>query len=429
MRSDARTPRVHLAVDNCFASKRWTRPSQWMELVRDLGLRCVEASADTEADPLYCGEDYMARWGEEVARCQDETGARVVNLYSGHGTYTTLGLGHTEESVRRRMLELWIKPMVRTAARLGAGLGFYCHAFADEVLQEPSTYAAKIEQLHAQLVEVAAFAAAAGVTIGVEQMYSPHQYPWTIEGARELIHRVFQVGGHPLYITIDTGHQTGQRRFRRPEASIIVERASDASGPAAAQRSGDLRPSAVAGLWLGSREAHARFERCVVQGTGLSSQDLAFLAEDMDRHPFLFSSPRDSDPYGWIQDLGRFSPIVHLQQVTGASSSHLPFTEATNRSGIIHPQKVLASLRESCQRALPAGFPPPPEDLYLTLEIFAGTAETPSEILGKLRESVGFWRRYVPEDGVRLEDLDVPGIPDRPAPDRPASDRPAPDRP
>ncbi|HET6485799.1 MAG TPA: TIM barrel protein [Spirochaetia bacterium] len=400
MPSDARSARVHLAVDNCFASKRWTRPYQWMELVRDLGLRCVEASADTEADPLYCGEDYMARWAEEVSRSGDATGVRVVNLYSGHGTYTTLGLGHTDERVRRRMLELWIKPMVRTAASLRAGLGFYCHAFDDEVLQDPGTYAAKMDELNGELAEVAAFAAAEGVTVGVEQMYSPHQYPWTIEGARDLILRVSQAGGHPLYITIDTGHQTGQRRFRRPDASTIVERAS--SGPAAS----------ASAPWLGSRDAQARFERCAADGRGVSSGDLAFLAEDMDRHPFLFSSPRDSDPYAWIEDLGRFSPIVHLQQVTGASSSHLPFTEANNRSGAIQPDKVLASLRASCESPVPPGFPPPPEDLYLTLEIFAGTAETPSEILAKLRESARFWRRYVPEDGLPLAEL--AGVPGRP---------------
>ncbi len=424
MGSDARTPRVHLAVDNCFASKRWTRPTQWMELVRDLGLRCVEASADTEADPLYCGEDYMARWGEEVARCQDDTGVRVVNLYSGHGTYTTLGLGHTEESVRRRMLELWIKPMVRTAARLRAGLGFYCHAFADEVLQEPSTYAAKIEQLHAQLVEVAAFAAAAGVTVGVEQMYSPHQYPWTIEGARELIHQVFQAGGHPLYITIDTGHQTGQRRFRRPEASIIVERASDASGPDAAPRSGDLPSSAGPAFGL----VPARRTRA---SSGAWRKGRAFPAGTWPSWPRTWTATRSSSPLRGtrIPTGGSRTWDVSLRSCTSSRSRALPLptflspkppTEAASstRRRSWHPFGNRA--RGRC----PAGFPPPPEDLYLTLEIFADTAETPSEILGKLRESVRFWRRYVPEDGVRLEDLDVPGVLDRPAPERPVPDRP-----
>src|SRR5208337_321025 len=95
-------PRVYLAIDNCFASKRWTQPMEWMEFVQRAGLNHVEASADTEADPLSCGEEYMKDWTEEVARCEKSTGVKVVNLYSGHGTYTTLGLCHTDKRVRQR---------------------------------------------------------------------------------------------------------------------------------------------------------------------------------------------------------------------------------------------------------------------------------------------------------------------------------------
>jgi sugar phosphate isomerase/epimerase len=395
MPSDARSPRVFLTIDNCFASKRWTRPGQWMELVRQLGLGFVEASADTEADPLYCGEDYMERWVEEVARCEQASGVKVVNLYSGHGTYTTLGLGHTEESVRRRMLERWVKPMVRAAAGLKAGLGFYCHAFPDEVLQDPDSYAEQLAQLSGLLSEVAAYGKSQGVAaVGVEQMYSPHQVPWTIEGARDLIRRVFGEGGAPLYITIDTGHQTGQARFARPDPSTIVARARAARDTAGA-----------VGPWLGSRKAADRFEQCARNGVALSGRDLDFLLDDMDRHPFLFSAPQDADTYAWLGALGCFSPIVHLQQVTGASSSHLPFTAGTNRAGIIHADKVLQSLLESYQQVPENDLPPRAKEIYLTLEIFAGTAETPGEILAKLRESVGYWRGYVPQDGMSLESL------------------------
>lgn len=392
MRSDARSPRVFLTIDNCFASKRWTRPSQWMELVRQLGLGFVEASADTEADPLYCGEDYMERWVEEVSRCEGASGVKVANLYSGHGTYTTLGLGHTEESVRRRMLEQWVKPMIRAAAGLKAGLGFYCHAFPDEVLQDPDSYAEKLEQLCGQLSEVAAYAKSQGAAlVGVEQMYSPHQVPWTIEGARDLIRRVYRTSGAPLYLTIDTGHQTGQARFARPEPSAIVAWAHAgrvAAGPG--------------GPWLGSRKAQDRFKQC--RGA-VSSRDLDSLRDDMDHHPFLFSAPQDADTYAWLGALGCFSPIVHLQQVTGSSSSHLPFTAGTNRTGIIHADKVLRSLLESYRQAPRDDLPAPAKEIYLTLEIFAGAAETPGEIHSKLSESVAYWREYVPRDGMSLESL------------------------
>ena len=96
-------PRIHLAIDNCFASKRWTEPREWLALASSMGLRNVEASADTEADPLYMGSEYMADWIGEVTRCEKDSGVKVVNLYSGHGTYTTLGLGHQDCRVRDRM--------------------------------------------------------------------------------------------------------------------------------------------------------------------------------------------------------------------------------------------------------------------------------------------------------------------------------------
>lgn len=41
-------PRIHLAVDNCFASKRWTKPAEWMQIAYDAGITCIEASADNE---------------------------------------------------------------------------------------------------------------------------------------------------------------------------------------------------------------------------------------------------------------------------------------------------------------------------------------------------------------------------------------------
>jgi sugar phosphate isomerase/epimerase len=230
-------PKVFLAIDNCFASKRWTRPREWLPLVRDLGLEYVEASADTEADPLYCGEAYMNDWAQEVARNEAASGVTVVNLYSGHGTYTTLGLGHTDVRVRQRMLEMWITPMVRLAAQLKAGLGFYCHAFPLSTLQDPQEFRRAIEDLYAQLAQVARLASAQGVTVGVEQMYSPHQWPWTIDGAADLVRRVSEKAGAPLYLTLDTGHQTGQQRFLRPD-----RRALDGVAP---------RTDGAADIWLG----------------------------------------------------------------------------------------------------------------------------------------------------------------------------------
>ena len=72
------SPRIFLAIDNCFAYKRWTASARY--------------------------------------------GPRVVNIYSGHGTYSTLGLGHPDQRVRDVMHRKWMEPMMDAAADLGAGL-------------------------------------------------------------------------------------------------------------------------------------------------------------------------------------------------------------------------------------------------------------------------------------------------------------------
>ena len=64
--------------------------------------------------------------------------------------------------------------------------GFFCHAFPQNILQEPALYYKAESDLTAKLAELASKAEERKVTLGVEQMYSPHQIPWTIDGAENL---------------------------------------------------------------------------------------------------------------------------------------------------------------------------------------------------------------------------------------------------
>jgi len=400
-RGSVKSPRIFLAIDNCFASKRWTRPKEWIELIAGLGVRCIEASADTECDPLYTTGDYLDDWTAEAVDACASSGARIANLYSGHGTYATLGLAHTDRRVRDHIQNNWLKPMARRAAALGAGLGFFCHAFPDVTLQEPERYRIAEDDLMARLAEVAAYCEEVGAQpLSVEQMYSPHQIPWTIPGAESLMRSVYERRGSPLYLTIDTGHQTGQRRYLRPTTG-------DLQAAMRRAREGESSP----GLWLGSRRAHELFA-AAVNGTSGRARDgvaeegvIADILAEADLHPFLFAGSDDGDPYRWLERLGCYAPIVHLQQTDGSSSSHRPFTEAHNRRGIVSPERVLRSLAQSYARESARGMPPRCEEIYLTLEIFAGTGETVYEIERGMRESVEYWRRYIPSDGVILSSI------------------------
>lgn len=326
-------PRIHLSLDTCFAKKRWPMPEDWAPVVRDLGVRYVELSADTEADPMYHGEAYLARWDARVMAACEKHGLAVGSLYSGHGSYTTMGLLHPDPEIVQRMLTLWVQATLKRAAAYGAEFGFFFHAIAEADLQDPSRYAARLRDLENRLVQVATMAAEAGARAGLEQMYSPNQPPWTISGAEQLLAGVLKRAGAPLYLTIDTGHASGQRQF---------------SG----------------------------------------------------------AVPADSDPYAWIRALGTVSPIVHLQQTDGLRSAHWPFTAERNAQGIIRPQKLLTALSEAwAERGARPGLPPAVEDIYLTLEMFAGTAQSSDQLLDEISASVAYWREAIPRDGMRLSEL------------------------
>lgn len=389
------SPKIYLAVDNCFASKRWTKPSEWMEIVNDIGLCYVEASADNEVDPLYTTPEYLENWIKEVKEYSDRTDIRVANLYSGHGTYATLGLAHTDKRIRDHMLNEWLKKMLKTAINLEAGMGFFCHAFSDSVLQDPEMYWKAEEELYLALAELAASAGNYDLgCLGVEQMYTPNQIPWTILGAKKLIKRVYELGKIEFYITIDTGHQSAQRKFLRPSYEKIKELIR-------LYKNGDR----VNNLWFGPKTAYDLFYKAVDAAVIDEDTIINNIEYEMDKDPYLFSNYEDGDPYLWLEKLGCYSPIIHLQQTPGNTSSHQPFTKEYNKNGIIHGDRVLKAIKASYEQIPEKGMPIMCEKIYLTLEIFSGTAEINEDIIYKLKESVKYWRNFIPADGLSLDEL------------------------
>ncbi len=337
-------PRIYLSLDTCFAKKRWAMPEDWAPVIADLGISCVELSADTEADPMYMGHSYLQRWDESVSRACERWGLKVASLYSGHGSYTTLGLLHPDTTVVERLLSKWVFPAIHRSSRFGAAFGFFFHAVTEGSLHNRELYDQEIRRLNEVMMRVADEAARCNPTVPValEQMYTPNQPPWRIEGSRKLLQHVHGTTGSPLYITVDTGHAWAQRAF--------------------------------------------------VGSTGLHQA----VAED-------------ADPYAWLAALGAWSPIIHLQQTDLLSSSHRPFTAAENKRGVIAGDRVLSAIAESVDAVNGGGArilsTPPSSDLFLTLEMFAGTADDSRVLLDSLEDSVRYWRHFIPEDGLPLSQL------------------------
>lgn len=383
-------PKIYLGIDNCFASKRWTEPEEWERVIKDLGLYYVEASADTECDPLYMGAEYLADWCEKVKAAKEKTGVSVANLYSGHGTYATLGLAHTDARVRARFLNDWLKPMAKTASTVGAGLGFFCHAFSDSTLQDPARYEFAYNTLISDLANLAAYSKEVGCTpIGVEQMYSPHQAPWTVDGAKEMIRAIYKIAGAPLYITVDTGHQSGQFRFTRPTEDETVTLLNEKKAGKPLER------------WLGPATAYALYD----SADGANASTVSAMQKEFDKYPYMFAEKADSDTYRWLSNLGDMSPIIHLQQTNGVSSSHLPFTPECNAKGIIKGEKVLRAIAEAYSQKRDADMPEQCNEITLTLEMFTGMAAINRSALENLKITVEYWRRFIPNDGMKLSEI------------------------
>jgi len=365
-----------------------------MRIIADMGVNHVEASADNEIDPLYSTEIYLQQWLDEVVNESIRTGVNICNLYSGHGTYSTTGLTHEEASVRDHIMDDWIKKMIDTASSLEAGLGFFCHAFNNSILQDKEKYSFHLGDLYERLAGIAEYAVHKGLKgLGVEQMYTPHQVPWTMKGARELLEKVFYKSGKPFYITLDVGHQSGQRKFLKPDQKYLEELLE-------AGRSGNK----IEGCWLGVDRAYEFFHEALDAPDGKQTEKIKKILELADEHSYLFAEYDDGDPYNWLEALGCYSPIIHLQQTDGKVSQHWPFNDRFNAQGIIAGKKVLDSLFKSYLQT-DIGMPPKCKEIYLTIEVFAGTSEIPYDIIKKLEESVLYWRDYIPEDGLSLDIL------------------------
>lgn len=96
--------------------------------------------------------------------------------------------------------------------------------------------------------------------------------------------------------------------------------------------------------------------------------------------------PDQRDPYPWIERLGAFSPVIHLQQAELHKSHHWPFTPENNAKGIIHPDKVLKALEKSGVK----------ESLLIFEISHREHYDTDFRIIEDLKASVDYWKPYIP---------------------------------
>lgn len=95
--------------------------------------------------------------------------------------------------------------------------------------------------------------------------------------------------------------------------------------------------------------------------------------------------PDYRDPYPWVEQLGRYSPIIHIQQTVMNKSNHAPFTEEYNKTGIISGEKLMNAMKKS-------GL----DETILMFEIgHREHYDTEFRIIEDLKESAEYWRQWI----------------------------------
>lgn len=387
-------PKIYLTLDNCFAIKRWVEPETWGPLIKELGFDYIEASFDNEMDLLYSSKEYLKEWFKRLAVVEKESDVKVPNFFTGYQTYRTAGLAHPDEKMSKHLFENWMKPAIEILGKRGSGIGFSFHAYPDNVLQDPELYEKETKRITQTMSELGRLAKNNGeINVCVEAMYAPHQTPFTIDGTYKFLKDIYTVAGYPIYTTVDVGHMVGQVLFRKPtkdEIRIKLEK--------------EIETNEKQNIWLGSENGFKLWKAAVFKKES-SLEVVQKIWDDMKKYDYLFSfTKKDSDPYAWLEELGCYSPIVHMQQTNGVTSSHGAFTEENNQNGIIKGDLLLKALAKSYEKE-DISMPPKVDKVYLSFEIFASNIEYPENIKQKLMDTCRYWRKYVPRDGMYLNEL------------------------
>ncbi len=197
--------RARLGINNCFAVKRWPRPDDWAQIVRDeLGLDIVELSLDLV-------EDIDSPAGRERAAGQIRSalgrhGLRAETVFTGLAAYSLNLLMHPEDTRRRAAVD-WYEGVVDLAARVGArGAGGHVGAISVPDWSDPERRAERWSGLRQSLAEIAAAARAAGLGHLLVENLASHREPSTIAGVETLLSDG-DTAHAPVRLCLDVGHQ------------------------------------------------------------------------------------------------------------------------------------------------------------------------------------------------------------------------------
>jgi sugar phosphate isomerase/epimerase len=114
---------------------------------------------------------------------------------------------------------------------------------------------------------------------------------------------------------------------------------------------------------------------------------------------------KDADYIEWLKKFAVFTEIIHIQQTTGDSSHHWPFTDEYNRKGHIKIEKIIEAIRYSFKNFMHnpvSKYLNIVKDIYLIAEIIPASTKTERVLLKELKKTAEYLGKYVPEEGLKI---------------------------
>jgi sugar phosphate isomerase/epimerase len=189
-------------VNNCFAVKRWPRPEEWAQIVREeLGLERVQHSLDlSDIEHDFAGEV------EAIGGACAAAGLQVESVFTGLIEYSRNLMLAPERAQRERAMHYWSDAIRFAAALRASSVGGHVGSLSRADADDPARRRALWVELEDQLDRLRELAAEQGVeALLVENMASDRE-PSRMSELRSLMR-----SGDPrraaVALCLDVGHQ------------------------------------------------------------------------------------------------------------------------------------------------------------------------------------------------------------------------------
>lgn len=137
---------------------------------------------------------------------------------------------------------------------------------------------------------------------------------------------------------------------------------------------------------ISREQGHTQEEAKKLQQKVNKNSPLPFkICLDVDHGDISSKNPLDYNPYSWLENFAKDSPLIHLKQSQTDKNGHYPFLDKYNKTGKIKPQKVINALEKGGRY-----------DADFILELsFREREPDDSNVIKVLKSSVDYWRKFI----------------------------------